>query len=311
MTEVSPAPDPEHRRSADAAGQLSRARRFRRLLFLLPPAVIAAMLALGEAATRIGGGRPVPGLVAAEGRGWAYAPGTMPTGESTASIGPSGTRGAQGEPGGILLLGDEVAFGAGLADAETVAAALRAAGTGPVTLAACERYGTAQQLAWGRELAPALAPRAVVFLFSFDDTHPFASTLFTTLAVRLRARSALAARVLRPASPQDARLQELFDPEGIPWRLWATGTVPAVRAWKREAGVRVLVAPWPPMRRGSEAMAEYFQQVRGEVLLAGLEFVDLRGAIGDDPAALALPSGLPNAEAHRRVAAALAAALQE
>ena len=278
----------------------------------MPLAAIVACLALGEAAARIGGGRPVSRLAAHRDRGWAPAPGTRESGRVTATVSPSGTRGPEGAPGGILILGDEVAFGAGVRDGDTLGAVVGRERSGPVTLAACEGYGTAQEVLWLRELAPRLKPSAVVVVFSYDDPRIFAATLFTHLRFSIQRFSALAAGAFpgtRPASR--AELSELYTPDGIPWRF-LEDQMRALGAWSRENRTPVVLSIWPVMTRQDDALGEYFEQVRGAAREHGLLVHNLLDDLGAEPLdTLLLPGGRPGPEAYRRAGAGIAAFLRD
>lgn len=297
------APDPGKRRSAEAEAALAKSRRRRRLAMIVPPAAILAILLVGEVAARLSGARPVRGLAAAGERGWAPAPGGR--------ISASGTTGPEGAPGGVLLVGDETALGAELADGETLGAAVARETGQPATLAACEGYGTQQELLWIRELAPRLKPSAVVVVFAFDDPRTFAGTIFTTIRFGLQRVSALAASAFpgsRPATRDE--LHDLYDPEEVPWRLFKQ-TLRQVGAWSRENKTPVILAIWPVMSKQDQGLEEFSENVRGAAREAGLETRFLLDDLGaNDLESLKLPSGLPNAEAVKRAAKGIAKAVK-
>src|SRR5688572_22620632 len=111
MTE--PALPPDHRRSEEAAVQVASARRRRRRALLWPPAVFLGALLAGEIVARAGGASAVTWQTSHAERGWQMKPGTHALDGAPATVSPSGTRGAE-LGGGLLILGDGTAFGAGL-----------------------------------------------------------------------------------------------------------------------------------------------------------------------------------------------------
>lgn len=310
MTEPEPAtesPDPAHRRSDEVAGRIAASRRRWRRAILIPLGLVLACLLAGEIAARASGIRPNARLVAAGERGWGMKSGAHTVDGATATVSQSGTRGPEASPGGLLVLGDEIAFGPGLADGETAAAVLARASGLPATLAACDGYGTAQEALWLRDLAPRLKPRAVVVLFASDDPRPFASTLFTSLRFRLQSVSALAAGAFPGARPTPrGELPPLYHPDGIPWKL-LEDSVRDIGRWSRENRTPVLFAIWPWMSKQDDALGEYLEQVRGAARAEGLVVCNLLEALGSDGLdRLLLPNGRPNADAHRRVGELLA-----
>ncbi len=305
-----PAPAPDHRRSSEAEVALARSRRRRRLALLVSPAALLAILVIGEIVARVAGVRAITGFVSAGDRGWAPAPGTRDFDDVPGSVSAGGTRGPEGKPGGILLVGDETVFGAGLRDDETLGAALSRELKVHATLAACDGYGAQQESLWIRELAPRLTPAAVVVVVSPDDPRPFAATLFTSIRLHLQRFSALAASaapVSRPLSR--AELSDLYQPDGVPWRLFQQ-SMREIGAWSKQSKVPVLVAVWPFPAKDDDALAEYFEQVRGEARLNGLQVRNLRDDLGADLEKLRLPGGRWNGEAMTRAAKGIAEALR-
>ncbi|MCC6741585.1 MAG: hypothetical protein IT452_21280 [Planctomycetia bacterium] len=301
--------DAGHRRSAEAEEGAARRRVRRRRLLAGIPAVLLGVLLAAELVARARGAHPVTGFVASGERGWAPQPGTRDIAGVPATVSPTGTRGAEAPPGGVLLLGDENAFGAGLRDEETLGAALARESGVPVTLAACAGYGTIQEFAWLRELEPRLKPRIVVIVYSLDDPVPFAATMFTSLRVFLQRHLALAAPSARPM-PR-AGLDALHDPDGVAWRLQKQ-TFRELGEWSRAKKVPVVVAVWPMLGKQDDALAEYFEAVRGEARINGLSVRNLAADLGGgDLSGLATPEGRPGVEAVRRAAAGLAAELRE
>lgn len=307
---AAPVPQPGHRRSSEAGVSLERSRRRRRLALLVPPAALLAILVIGEIVARVAGVHAISGFVSAGERGWAPAPGTRDFDGVPGRVAEAGTRGPEGKPGGILLVGDETVFGAGLRDDETLAAALSRELNVHSTLAACEGYGAQQEALWIRELAPRLTPTTVVLVVSPDDPRPFAATLFTSLRLHLQAFSALAASAAPVARPLSrAELSDLYQPDGVPWRLFQQ-SMRDIGGWSRQSKVPVLVAVWPYPAKDDDALAEYFEQVRGEARLNGLQVRNLRDDLGEDLDRLRLPGGRWNAEAMARAAKGIAEALK-
>ncbi len=307
MTDASPAP--EHRRSAEVGASVERTKRRRRILLTGIPAVLLAALVVAEIAARLGGSRPVTGFVSAGERGWAPQPGQRDIAGAAVTVSPTGTRGPEAAPGGVLLLGDETAFGAGLPDADSLGAVLSRESGAPVTLAACPGYGTQQEFLWLQELAPRLKPRLVIVLYSLDDPRPFAATLFTSLRVFFQRFSALAAPASHPATREE--LHDLYDPDGVPWRLQKQ-TLRQIGDWSRSTKIPVIFATWPAMTKQDPALAEYFEDIRGEARINGIFVRNLLGDLGETGLeSLTTPAGRPGAEAVRRVAKGLAAEVKE
>lgn len=306
------APDAAHRRSAEAGASLAVAKKRRRMAMLAPPAAILTILLIGEIVARISGAHPISRLRSAGERGWAPSPGTSAVDGAAATVTETGTRGPEAAAGGILVLGDETAFGAGLRDDETLGAALaRETGT-PVTLAACEGYGAQQEILWLGELAPRLKPRAVVVVYSFDDPRPFAGTIFTSIRFHLQSISALAASVFPGARAENrAGLSALYDPDGVPWRLFQQ-SLRTLGDWSSREHIPVVLAIWPIMTKQDDALAEYLEDVRGEAYRNGIVVRNLLQDLGETGLeSLRLPNGRPNAEAVKRAAKGIAAAFKD
>ena len=305
-------PDPAHRRSDEVAQRIASSRRRWRRAILIPLGLVLGCLLAGEIVARASGVRPNARLVAAGERGWAMKPGAHAVDGATATVSDTGTRGPEAAAGGLLVLGDETAFGPGLADGETAAAVLARASGMPVTLAACDGYGTAQEALWLRELAPRLKPRAVVVLFAPDDPRVFAATLFTSLRFRLQSVSALAAGAFPGARPTPrTELPSLYHPDGSPWKLFED-SVRDLGRWSRENRTPIVFAIWPWMSKQDDALGEYLEQLRGAARAEGLVVCNLLEGLGSDGLdKLLLPNGRPNAEAHRRAGELIAAYLKD
>jgi hypothetical protein len=297
---TAPAPEPS-RNSARVEGEIASARRFRRRAFLLPLGFLVFGVTAGEIAARVEGSRPASRQTSAGERGWGNAPGEHVVRGAKMTISDEGTRGPLAAAGGILILGDDAALGAGLSDSETLAtAAARRSGL-PVTLAACEGYGLEQELLWLRELAPRTRPRLAVVALSLDDPGPFAATLFTSLRFSLSRVSALAAslsgagrRLSRP------ELSARFKHDGMDFRAFE-GTIKSLGKWSRENRIPVLIAVWPLLTKQDEALGEYYERIRAAAQPEGLFVHNLLEDLGEQSIeGLATPEGLPNAEAHRR-----------
>ncbi|MCE9581638.1 MAG: hypothetical protein K8T20_03880 [Planctomycetes bacterium] len=305
------APDATHRRSAEAGAALAVAKKRRRFAMLAPPAAILAILLIGEIVARISGAHAISRLTSGGERGWAPSAGTRDVDGASATVTANGTRGPEAAPGGLLLVGDETVFGAGLRDDETLGAALSREAGAPVTLAACEGYGAQQEVLWIQELAPRLKPRAVVVVFAFDDPRPFAATIFTSIRFHLQSFSALAASVF-PGSRVETRaeLSAYYDPDGVPWRLFQS-SLRTLGQWSAREHIPVVLAIWSVMTKQDDGLAEYLEDVRGEAYRNGLSIRNLLDDLGDSGLeALKLPNGRPNAEAVKRAAKGIAAALR-
>jgi len=308
--EVSP-PAPDHRRSVEADATLARARKRRRLALLVPPAALLAIFLIGEIVARISGARAVSGFVAAGERGWAPTPGRREYDGVPATITEFGTRGSAETPGGVLVVGDETVFGAGLNDQETIGAALAGELQAHVVLAACEGYGFQQKVLWIREAAKRVEPTVVVAVYSFDDPRPFAATIFTSLRFRLQSFSALAATAFPGSRPATrAELPGLYDPQEVPWRLFQQ-TMRELGDWSKKTKTPVLLAIWPFSVKDDEGLLEYYQQVRGEAKMNGIDVKNVREDLGAGIEALRGAGGKWNAEAMRRAARGIAEALKE
>jgi lysophospholipase L1-like esterase len=174
-------------RSASPAHRLPAPLRW---LALALAALVLAMLG-GEALVRASGALdhgPVPRRLV-EATGAAEPPYRLRPGARLAvlgrevrvsSLGLRGPEVAARPPAGsrrVLVLGDSVAFGWGLDEAESfpaqLAEALRARGVAAEVLnAGVPGYSTASEAALHRALAPALAPDAVVLAVSLNDFTP-------------------------------------------------------------------------------------------------------------------------------------------
>ncbi len=295
----------------EAEAALVRARKRRRIALLVPPAALLAILLIGEIVARVSGARAVSGVVSAGNRGWGPEPGTRDYEGVPATVTEFGTRGGEEKPGGVLVVGDETVFGAGLRDEETIGAALAREMKVHVVLAACEGYGLQQETLWIGEAAPRVTPTVVVVVFAFDDPRPFAATIFTSLRFRLQSFSALAASAF-PGSRTATRaeLPGLYDPEEVPWRLFQQ-TVRELGNWSKKSKTPVLLAIWPFSEKDDEGLQEYFQQVRGEAKMNGILVRNVREDLGEGIGALRDAGGRWNAEAMRRAARGIAQELRE
>jgi lysophospholipase L1-like esterase len=232
----------------------------------------------------------------------------------------------------ILMLGDSITFGWGVAQDETMSAqlalALNAIADGqdekPVEVinTGVGNYNTAMEVAYFMERGAALKPDVVVLNYFINDAEP--TPIYRD--VPWYARHSYAYAVLGGAwdgfkrrlsgNAQDWRAYYAgLYVEGAPGWQKAQNQIAALAAFCRQQGIRLIMVNIPELRELQPyAFPEVETKVQAVAEAHGIEYVDLLSSVqGEDPSALwvTVPDPHPNARAQRLMAARLAGYLAE
>ncbi len=232
-----------------------------------------------------------------------------------------GCRGPEPPPGDarsrLLVVGDSMALGWGVAETETFAG--RLAQQHPdiqVRNAGMVGFNLAQTVTRAAELAAVLKPQRLLVTYFPNDAEPDAGNehdglAWSALAQRLRpAFRSLAVRVGLAADVTRYH-RDLHAPGSAGWRRVTTGLT-QLGALCRGARITCTLALVPELQQQPYGLADVHARVASLARAQGLAVIDLAPSVADVPPRqlwVMSDDAHPTAEAHRRFAAALAGML--
>lgn len=213
--------------------------------------------------------------------------------------------------GRVLLIGDSVAMGWGVAEADTFAARLQQALGVEVVNAAVLGYGITQEAAWLEELLPRFAPRRVLVAYYPNDPEAIGeaggsswSAAWRFLGPRLKALG-VSLGLVDTATEHHAALHA---PGSEGWARVEAGLQRIAEACQAH-GVRCGVALLPELLTQPYPLADVHARVAAAARERGLEVTDLAPAVADTELStlwVAPDDSHPNAAGHALYAGALA-----
>ncbi len=222
----------------------------------------------------------------------------------------------------IMMLGDSIVFGWGVAQDKTMSVALEhdltEGGFGPVEVinTGVGNYNTAMEVAYFLGAGAALKPDIVVLNYFINDAEPTPTyTPVPWYAKRFYAYAVTGGawdifkRKLLGGPEWKTYYADLYRADQPGWRA-AQGGIKRLAAYCREHGIRLVVTNIPELHE----LAPYpFTQVSADVAALakaeGLEYLDFLPAVAAEPPPslwVTVPDPHPNAKAHALMARSLA-----